>query len=91
MRIQMVPHSPEWRQAFTQEAERITAALGDCAATVHHIGSTAIPGIYAKPVLDLLLAAQHPNDIEAYMDGKDAFIQAIDRRAAGHGRFPFSP
>lgn len=162
----MVPHNPEWRQIFAQEAKQLTTALGSNVVAVHHIGSTAIPCIYAKPVIDILLvvqnhteldekkslieamgyvalgelgipgrryfrrdnadgdrthqihafetgspqierhlafrdymiahpetaqdysdlkrelAAKHPNDIEAYMDGKDGFIQEIDQRAA---------
>jgi len=162
----MVPHDPNWRQEFRQEAGRISAAAGSNAVAVHHVGSTAIPGIYAKPVIDLLLviqdlaaldekqlemealgyeargeygiagrrffrrddkhgdrthqvhafedgspqiarhlafrdymiahpetaqeysdlkrelAAKHPEDIEAYMDGKDEFIQEVDKRAA---------
>ena len=166
MKIYMVPHDPNWRQEFEREAAQITAVLGGGVITVHHIGSTAIPGIYAKPVLDMLLvvhdhaaldekqaqmealgyeargefgipgrryfrrnnalgdrthqvhafeqgspqidrhlafrdymiahpeaaqkysglkrelAAKHPNDMEAYMDGKDEFIQEIDRQAA---------
>ena len=170
MRVCMVPPDPAWRQEFEREAEQITNALGSTAVTVHHIGSTAIPSIYAKPVIDMLLvvkdhadldakqaalealgyeargeggipgrrffrrdnalgdrthqvhafeagspqiarhlafrdymiahpetaqeysdlkrelAVQHPNDIEAYMDGKDAFIQEIDRRAAQQNR-----
>lgn len=166
MKIYMVPHDPQWRDLFEHEAEQVTAALGSNVAAVHHIGSTAIPTIYAKPVIDLLLvvqdlaaldekqsrmetlgyvamgefgiparryfrrdnpsgdrthqvhafedgspqikrhltfrdymidhsdaaqeysdlkrqlAAKYPDDIESYMDGKDAFIQEIDRRAA---------
>ena len=58
MNIYMVPHDPNWRQDFAQAAAQITDALGANALTVHHIGSTAIPGIYAKPVLDLLLMVQ---------------------------------
>ena len=166
MGVRMVPHDPNWRQEFRQEAARISAAAGSNAVAVHHVGSTAIPGIYAKPVIDLLLvvwdlaaldekqpemealgyeargeygipgrrffrrddkhgdrthqvhafedgspqiarhlafrdymiahpetaqeysdlkrelAAQHPSDIEAYMDGKNEFIQEVDKRAA---------
>ena len=166
MRVLMESYDPDWTRQFAREAALILSVLGGTAIDVHHIGSTAIPGIYAKPVLDLLLvvqsvdtldnkqsaiealgyeargeygipgrrfyrrdnadgdrthqvhafetgspqiarhlafrdyiiahpdaaeaysdlkrelAAKHPNDIEAYMDGKDAFIQEIDRRAA---------
>ena len=170
MRVSMVPHNLAWRHEFQREAERASAAVGSNAVTAHHIGSTAIPTVYAKPVIDILLvvqdlaaldekqpemealgyeargeygiagrrffrrdnehgdrthqihafedgspqiarhlafrdymiahpeaaqaysdlkrelAAKHPEDIEAYMDGKDAFIQEIDKRAAQEER-----
>ena len=164
-KVEVVPHDPQWREAFEVESKRVTAALGDNVVTVHHIGSTSIPGIYAKPIIDLLievkeiasvdeqsspmeslgyevmgefgiagrryfrkdnqsvrthhvhifefgseqieshlafrdymiahpeeaqkyselkreLAREYPTSIEQYMDGKDGFIRAIDRKAA---------
>ena len=166
MRVRMVPHDPKWRHEFQREAARISAATGSNAVTAYHVGSTAIPTVYAKPIIDILLvvqdlaaldekqlemealgyeargeygiagrrffrrddkhgdrthqvhafedgspqiarhlafrdymiahpetaqeysdlkrelAAKHPEDIEAYMDGKDEFIQEVDKRAA---------
>jgi len=165
-KVEIVPHDPQWRDAFEAEARHVAAALGENAAAIHHIGSTAIPNIYAKPVIDMLvevgditeldgqssameslgyevmgefgipgrryfrketpegtrthqihafeagsaeaerhlafrdymiahpgdalmyselkrkLAEEHPQSIDGYMDGKDAFIKEIDRRAA---------
>ncbi len=54
MKVVVVPHNPKWRALFEQEAECIVKALGENLIAVHHIGSTAIPGIYAKPIIDLL-------------------------------------
>ncbi len=50
-----MPHSSRWAGEFRAEAERLTAALGDEVVAVHHVGSTAIPGISAKPIIDILL------------------------------------
>lgn len=170
MRYQVVMHNPEWKQRFVSEADQITRALHGMAVTLHHIGSTAIPGIAAKPIIDILmevdeidtldarraamerlgyeamgefgisgrryfrkndpsgirthqvhafqagstgatrhlafrdymiahpdaaraysslkesLALQHPDDFEAYMDGKDAFIQEHEARAIAWSR-----
>lgn len=163
-RVEVVPHDSAWPENFAQESQQIYGVLGENIVAIHHIGSTAIPGIYAKPVIDLLvevkdiatvnahslqmmslgyqamgefgipgrryfrkevqavqthhvhvfaigsaqierhltfrdymtahpeaahrysqlkrqLASQHPTDIEAYMDGKDGFIQEIDSQA----------
>jgi GrpB-like predicted nucleotidyltransferase (UPF0157 family) len=47
-------YSPAWPVAFNQEAERLKSLLADELITVHHIGSTSIPGLAAKPIIDLL-------------------------------------
>lgn len=163
--VQVHPPNPQWVEDFAAAAAQIALALGHNAVHIHHIGSTSIPNIYAKPVIDLLvevndldqvdgcnpamaalgygamgaygiperryfrrdnaegvrthhvhaflvgspevvrhlafrdfmmahpdcaqqysklkrdLAAQHPHDIDGYMDGKDAFVKAMEQRA----------
>jgi GrpB-like predicted nucleotidyltransferase (UPF0157 family) len=59
-RIELVAHRPEWAARFARERERILAALGERAATVEHIGSTAVPGLMAKPIVDVLVAVADP-------------------------------
>jgi GrpB-like predicted nucleotidyltransferase (UPF0157 family) len=54
MSIFVVPHNPAWSQAFESESHAISHALGGAAIVLHHIGSTAIPGILAKPIIDML-------------------------------------
>ncbi|MBD2571344.1 GrpB family protein [Anabaena lutea] len=165
-KVEVVPHNPTWKDAFITESKQISLALGENCVAVHHIGSTAIPEIYAKPIIDILLevkdiikvdeqsskleilgyevmgeygicdrryfrkhndagmrthhihafsvgsmqierhlafrdymiahsedaqkysdlkrelAKKYPDNIESYMDGKDCFIQEIDRKAA---------
>lgn len=53
-RIPMVPHDPTWSGAFAVAAQEIRNALGQNLLEIHHIGSTSIPGIFAKPVIDML-------------------------------------
>ena len=84
MRITMVPHDPEWRQQFQQEAEQLTAALGNTVVTVHHVGSTAVPTIYAKPIIDLLLVVQ---DLSA-LDEKRPLMEAMGYEALGEFGIP---
>jgi GrpB-like predicted nucleotidyltransferase (UPF0157 family) len=165
MHVTVALHDPAWRRIFEAEALRIDEQLGDVVVRLHHIGSTAIPGLAAKPIIDILmeavdltsldeatpalealgyeamgeygiprrryfrksgadgqrthhvhafeagsvdverhlafrdymmahpaaahaygnlkreLAQQHPDDIEAYMDGKDAFVKEYQARA----------
>ncbi len=51
----MVLHSPAWVPEFRIESTAISIALGAMVAAVHHIGSTSIPRIYAKPIVDILV------------------------------------
>lgn len=56
MKVEVVLHDPRWQAAFRAEEESVSRSLGhDIVVVIHHIGSTAIPGIYAKPVIDMLL------------------------------------
>jgi GrpB-like predicted nucleotidyltransferase (UPF0157 family) len=47
-------YSPAWPIAFQEEAERLKSLLGNELISVHHIGSTSVPGLAAKPIIDLL-------------------------------------
>lgn len=47
-------YSPNWPSEFNREAERLQTLLGAELITVHHIGSTSVPGLAAKPIIDLL-------------------------------------
>jgi GrpB-like predicted nucleotidyltransferase (UPF0157 family) len=60
--LRLVEHRPQWRACFVAEAARLRAALGSAIVEVEHIGSTAIPGLIAKPILDLAIAV---HDFEA--------------------------
>jgi len=47
-------YSPEWPRQFEQEVARLKTLLGDELIVVHHIGSTSVPGLAAKSIIDLL-------------------------------------
>ena len=64
--IVVVPYRREWRGTFRRHARRIAAALGEAALKVEHIGSTAVPGLAAKPVVDMLLVVADSADEDAY-------------------------
>lgn len=55
MKVSVVPHNSSWSAEFEVEAALIRLAVGDLLVAVHHIGSTSIPGIFAKPIIDILL------------------------------------
>jgi GrpB-like predicted nucleotidyltransferase (UPF0157 family) len=58
MHVEVLPHNPAWKSAFEREAARITDTLGDLVTAIHHIGSTAIAGMPAKPIIDVLLEVE---------------------------------
>lgn len=56
--ITMVEYNPLWPEQFSEEAARIEAALGDRVVVIEHFGSTVVPGLSAKPIIDLLVAVR---------------------------------
>lgn len=84
MHVRVVPHDPEWRRAFVVEAARIASALGPPVVRVHHIGSTAIPGLVAKPIIDLLLEV----DAIERMDRQASSMEALGYEALGEFGIP---
>jgi len=65
--VKLVPYDPEWAKLFQAEKVRIEEELGDQALGVEHIGSTAIPGMDAKPILDLMVAVPQIEDYRLYV------------------------
>ena len=65
MRIVVVEHDPAWRTEFEEESQRISRVLGGRVLRLHHIGSTAIPGIFAKPVIDILMEVENIVELDA--------------------------
>ncbi len=63
--IVLLPYDPKWKGLFEEEKLNIQASLGDIVANIEHIGSTAIPGIHAKPVIDILIGV---NDLDSFTE-----------------------
>lgn len=53
--VELVPHNPEWSQLADEEAKQILEQLSIPVIGIYHIGSTSIPGIKAKPILDFVM------------------------------------
>ena len=68
----MAPSDPEWPQQYAEVAARIRRVLGPVAVVVEHVGSTSVPGLAAKPVLDVLLLVPDPCDEAAYVPQLEA-------------------
>lgn len=65
--IQIADYDPEWPRLFQREADRIRGALGDRVVMLEHVGSTSVPGLAAKPRIDILLAVPDSSDEAGYV------------------------
>jgi len=66
--FQIVPYDPSWPVEFEAEATRIRDALGAIALRIEHNGSTAIPGLAAKPIIDIQVSVKSLRPLKAYAD-----------------------
>ena len=67
--IELVAYDPRWPAAFDAEAVRLRAALGSQALRIDHDGSTAVPGLAAKPVIDIQISVAALQPMAPYRDG----------------------
>lgn len=80
----LVPHDPAWAGRYASHAARIRGALGDTASVVEHIGSTAVPGLAAKPIVDIVVAVPDITAEEDYLDPLVACGYVLRVREPGH-------
>jgi GrpB-like predicted nucleotidyltransferase (UPF0157 family) len=70
--IVLAGHDPAWATRFAEHAAVIRGALGERALLVEHIGSTSVPGLAAKPIVDVLLVVADSADEPAYLPALEA-------------------
>ena len=70
--IYLADYDPNWPGLFDREAARIRAVLGDTAIQIEHAGSTSVPGLAAKPIIDIVLAVPDSADEPAYVPAMEA-------------------
>lgn len=63
--VKVVPYDPAWPRMFESIRQEILDLLGDLEVTVHHVGSTAVPGMSAKPIIDLDVELRNSSDFPA--------------------------
>lgn len=82
--VELHPHSPAWTLMARAESDALKAALGDRLLEVEHMGSTAIPGIAAKPIIDLMPIARD----EASLDAMEAGVRKLGYEWLGEFGIP---
>jgi len=67
-KVVIVPYDPAWPERFAELGAALRAALGSVALRIDHIGSTAVPGLDAKPIIDVQVSVASFEPVEAYRD-----------------------
>lgn len=70
--IELAEYDPRWPELFRREEKRIRAALGERVVRLEHVGSTAVPGLAAKPIIDMCLVVADSSDEAAYVPALEA-------------------
>ena len=65
-RVEVVSYNSNWKETYKEESEKIKNILNDIIIDIRHIGSTAIPGIKAKPVIDILVEVKNIEEVDQY-------------------------
>jgi len=63
--IHVIPYHSEWPQLFEIEAAKIKQALSDNCITIHHIGSTSVTGLAAKPIIDMVPVVKNITTVDS--------------------------
>src|ERR1700722_12450272 len=65
--IVVVDYDPCWPEKFQKHAEILSRALGSKALAIEHVGSTSVPGLAAKPIIDIIILVEDSGDEAAYL------------------------
>lgn len=66
--VEIVPYNPDWPGLFQEEAGRLRQALGDLVIEIYHMGSTSIPEMKAKPIIDIMVEVENIDQVDQYND-----------------------
>lgn len=77
--VLLVAPDPRWPEMFAAESARVRAAAGPALVELHHVGSTAVPGLVAKPVIDMLGGVRTLEDADALVPAIVAIGYEHDR------------
>lgn len=79
IKVTVVPHDTSWASEYSRASKQVLNALDGAVVAIHHIGSTAISGIHAKPIIDILVET----DSLSQIDARTARMTAIGYEAMG--------
>lgn len=83
-RVHIADYDPRWPERYAARAEDLRHVLGDRALRIEHVGSTAVPGLAAKPIVDIIVAVENPDDEPAYLHDLEGAGYDLRVREPGH-------
>jgi GrpB-like predicted nucleotidyltransferase (UPF0157 family) len=81
--IRVVDYDPEWQRRFELEANKIKSVLGSRAFCIEHVGSTSVPDLPAKPIIDILLVVANSAEETLYVQALEAATYQLHIREPG--------
>lgn len=81
----VLPYDPDWPQRFRRERSILEAVLRGCAASIEHIGSTEVPGLGAKPVIDVTVGVRAFH-LHCVVEGSETWVRHLAFRDALRAR-----
>lgn len=89
--IELAPYDPEWPALFEAWRIKVATALGPAARRIDHVGSTSVPGLTAKPIIDIQVSVDDINDEQVYVPPTESMGVQLRNRDAEHRYFrPFA-
>lgn len=85
--IEVAAYDEQWPARFAEWRARLAAELGPVAIRIEHVGSTAVPGLAAKAIIDILISVAHTGDEEAYVPAIERTGLQLRLREPGHRYF----
>lgn len=85
--VVIADYDPDWLRRFEAERDRIRSALGPVALRVEHIGSTSVPGLAAKPIVDIVVTVADPDDEDVLVTALGPAGYELRVREPGHRMF----
>lgn len=85
--VVLVAYDEAWPRLFEEQRGRIAAALGPVARQIEHVGSTSVPGLADKPIVDVLVTVEDVDAEETYRPALEAAGYVLRVREAGHRMF----
>lgn len=83
-KVTIAGYDAEWPRRFERRAAELRAILGDRARLIEHIGSTSVPGLAAKPIVDIVVGIDDPEDEPAYLPALEAAGYTVRVREPEH-------